>query len=121
MRSSIVFILAHSMYFSIPALHSYNYILTSYIGEEGYGKKMLYREGICVYKKEKRAAYVILPSFHIGKKINIIYGKNLVNILLVRIRREGTAPAAKRLVSSRPHITPHVPFYKNFTIKELNI
>lgn len=51
-------------------------------------------------KKEKRVAYVILPSLHIGKKINIIYGKNLVNILLVRIRREGTAPAAKRLVSS---------------------
>lgn len=61
---------------------------------------MLYREGVYVYKKEKRIAYVILPSLHIWKKINIIYGKNLVNILLVRIRREGTAPAAKWLVSS---------------------
>lgn len=101
MRSSIVFILAHSMYFSIPALHSYNYILTSYIGEEGYGKKMLYREGICVYKKKRKREQPIsfYPLFTL-EKINIIYGKNLVNILLVRIRREGTAPAAKRLVSS---------------------
>lgn len=46
-------------------------------------------------KKEKRVAYVVLPSLHIWKKINIIYGKNLVNILLVKIGREGTAPTAK--------------------------
>ena len=88
--------LAHSIcLYNLAPLHSYNYILTSYIGEEGYRKKMLYREGYMYIKKEKRIVYVILPSLHIGKKINIIYGKNLVNILLVKIGREGTAPAAK--------------------------
>lgn len=80
--------------FFYSRLHSYNYVLTPYIGEEGYGKKMLYREGICVYKKGRESSlYHTALSSH-WKKINIIYGKNLVNILLVKIG-EGTAPAAK--------------------------
>ena len=43
------------------------------------------------------------------EKINIIYGKNLVNILLVRIRREGTAPAAKYQVGLLVSRTLHIP------------
>lgn len=64
------------------------------------GRKCYIGRGVCVYKKGKESnLYHTALSSH-WKKINIIYGKNLVNILLVRIRREGTAPAAKRLVSS---------------------
>lgn len=54
------------------------------------------------------------PLFTLEKN-NIIYGKNLVNILLVRIRREGTAPAAKYQVGLLVSRTLHIPF----TIKEL--
>lgn len=64
------------------------------------GRKCYIGRGYVYIKKRKREQPMSFYPLFTLEKINIIYGKNLVNILLVRIRREGTAPAAKRLVSS---------------------
>lgn len=55
---------------------------------------------VYVYKKGKESSLCHSTLSSHWKKINIIYGKNLVNILLVKIGKEGTAPAAKYQVGS---------------------